>query len=411
MEKPDRVLLFRSLPRELAAELISWLDPEAADRLLLELSDQEARRLLAELDHDDQASLVAELPADAVKRLMRLFPPEDRAEVRHILGYPEDSVGRLMNPDYIAVRPEWYISRVLTEVRAFGEETEALSVLYVTDESGKLIDALSLQRFVISEPDSLVSDIMDYTFVCVSAADDQEEAVRIMQRYDQVALPVVDTTGVLIGIVTIDDIMDVAEKEITEDFHLGAALTPLRRSYWDYGVFRLLKSRIVWLVGLVLINLLSAGVLSAYEHVLAQYVTLTFFIPLIIATGGNSGIQSATMIIRSISTGEVKLSQWTRVVTKEALTGLVIGTILGLIGFGLGVVLGSGPGIGLRVGGVVALTLLSIIAVTNVFSVILPFLLTKLKLDPALASGPFITSVVDVTGLLIYFMWARFILF
>ena len=410
LDKHDRALLFRALPRNLAAELLAWLDPLMVDRVLLELSDPETRSVLAELDPDDRASLLDELPADATKRLMRLLSPDDRAEVRVILGYPEESVGRLMNPDYVAVRPDWDMGRSLEEVRSFGRESAALSVIYVTDEAGLLVDALPLQRFVISPPDRAVRDIMDSTYVYVSAYDDREEAVRVMQRYDQVALPVVDSGQVLIGVVTIDDIMDVAEKETTEDFQLGAAVRPLRGGYLDYGPLQLLKSRIGWLVGLVFVHLLSAAVLSNFEHALAQYVTLAFFIPLVIATGGNSGIQSATMIIRSISTGEVKLSQWFRVMWREALAAVGIGTLLGLLGFVLGMLIGAGPGTGLQVGAVVGCTLLSIILATNVFSVVLPFVLTILRLDPALASGPFITSVVDVVGLLIYFAWAGFFL-
>jgi len=406
VEKGDRVLLFRALPRDLAAELLSWLDSETADRLLLELSDPETRAVLAELDPDDRVSLLEELPAAATKRLMSLLSPEDRAEARIILGYPEDSVGRLMDPDYVAVRPDWDMARVLEQVRSFGRESAAVSVIYVTDETGVLIDALALQRFVVSPADRTVRDIMDDTYVYVSAYDDREEAVRVMQRYDQITLPVVDSGQILIGIVTFDDVMDVAEQETTEDFHRAAAVTPLRRNYWDYSPFLLLRSRIGWLVALVFVHLLSAGVLSAFEHVMAQFVTLTFFIPLVIATGGNSGIQSATMIIRSISTGEVELSQWFKVVLKELMAGLGIGVLLGILGFVLGMILGHGAGIGIPIGLIVACTLFSIIVGTNLFSVVLPFVLTKVNLDPALASGPFITSVVDVVGLVIYFAWA-----
>jgi magnesium transporter len=410
-EKRDRVLLFRALPRDLSADVLSWLDTEIADRLLLELSDPETRSVLAELDPDDRAALVDELPATATKRLMGLLSPGDRAEVRVILGYPEESVGRLMNPDYVAVRPSWTMSRVFEEVRAVGPESATVSVIYVTDERGVLIDALPLERFVVADIGTSVREIMDDIYVYVSAYDDREEAVRIMGRYDQVALPVVDSANVLIGIVTVDDVMDVAEAEVTEDFQLGAAVQPLKGGYWDLGPFQVLRSRIVWLVGLVFVNLISAAVLSAFEDVLASYVTLTFFIPLVIAAGGNSGIQSATMIIRAISTGEIELRQWLKVLLKEAIVGIGIGVLLGALGLVLGMVIGSGPGIGLQVGGVVACTLVSVIVATNIFSVILPFLLTVLNLDPAMASGPFITSVVDVMGLLIYFGWSSVFLF
>ncbi len=405
LDKRDRVLFFRALPRDLAVEVFAYLDSDMTDTLLYELTDAETRHLLAELDPDDRTALLEELPGQVTQRLLNMLSPEDLKEARKLLGYPDESVGRIMTPNYVALRPDWTIARAIEHIRYYGHESETLMIVYVTEHSGKLIDALSLQRVVLADPDSLVQDIMDFSFVSVSAYEDQEEAVRIMRKYDRIVLPVVDSVGVLLGIITSDDVLDVAEEEATEDFQLQAAVAPLKRSYWEATVWTLFRSRIGWLAGLILVNLLSSGVIAAYEEVLAAYVALAFFIPLIIDTGGNAGSQSAMLMIRSLSTGDIRLGQWFRVLGKELLVGLFIGVVLGAMGMALGSLRG-----GLQVGIVVLLTLTSIILVTNFIGMILPFILTKIKMDPAIASGPLITSVADAVGLLIYFGYAGMIL-
>lgn len=401
----DRALLFRALPRHIAAEVFATLGRETRDDLLLILTDREMSQLLGDLDPDDRTYFLGELPGQVTQRLLNLLKPEDLKQARHLLGYPEDSVGRLMRPDYIAVRPHWSVGRAIEHFRRRGKEDETLNMIFIVDDSWRLLDDIPLQRFVLADPDALVSDIMDGQFVTLYASEDREEAVLAMQRYDVVAISVVDSDGVLMGVITVDDILDVAEEEATEDFHLGSAIVPLRESYWDTTVRRLVQSRIGWLAGLVLVNLLSGGVLAAYEEVLLQYVALTFFIPMLIGTGGNAGSQSATIMIRAISLGEVKLSQWLRALLKELLVGAMIGVGLGLLGMGLGLFRG-----GFEIGIVVMLTMIVMLIFTNLIGVGLPFLLIKLGRDPAIASGPLITSIADAVGLLVYLSIATAIL-
>jgi magnesium transporter len=271
----------------------------------------------------------------------------------------------------------------------------------VVDESWKLVDALDLRRFILADPADKVEGIMDYSFVAVAASKDQEEAVRLMQRYALIALPVVDSTGVLLGIVTIDDVLDVAQEEATEDFQRTASVAPLRVSYNAAGVWTLYSKRIGWLAALVLVNLLSSGVIAMFEETLAAVVALAFFIPLIIDTGGNAGTQSAIIIVRALSTGDVKLNQWLRTFLRELAIGVLIGITIGLLGLGLGILRD-----GYMLGIVVFLTMLVMLVITNMIGMALPFLLTRLNLDPAAASGPLITSIADVVGLTVYFTFA-----
>jgi magnesium transporter len=405
LSKPDRVLLFRALPREVAAEVFTWLEGESRDALLRDLTDAETRTLLAEMSPDDRTNLLEELPGNVTQRLLNLLAPDDLREARDLLGYPEESVGRLMTPDYLAVRPDWTVAEALEHIRARGHESETANEIYVTDDRWRLLDALPLQRFVLARPEARVRDIMDGKYVALPATADREEAVREMGRFDLVALPVVDSSGTLVGIVTVDDVLDVAEQEVTEDFHKTSAMAPLRQSYWETGKRFLFRNRIGWLAILVLINLVSSGIIAAFEETLEAVVALAFFIPLIIDTGGNAGAQSATLMIRAISTGDVKLNEWFRAFLKEAVVGLSIGVALGLMGMLLGFFRG-GPEIGI----IVLLTMITMLFLTNLIGLLLPFLLTRLKLDPALASGPLITSIADAVGLIIYFSYAVWIL-
>lgn len=405
LDKPDRVLLFRALPRDLGAEVFAYLEPEPRDALLRELTDGETRHLLASLTPDDRTSVLEELPGQVTQRLLNLLSPEDLKEARQLLGYPEDSVGRLMTPDYVAVMPEWTVEKALQHIRKLGKRSETINVIYVHDASWKLIDALPLQAFILAKAESTVAEIMDYSFVSLNAHDDREEAVRMMQRYGMLALPVVDSKGILLGIVTVDDVLEVAEEETTEDFHRSAAVTPLNRSYWQATLWGLYRSRIVWLAGLVMVSLVSSGVIAVFEETLEALVALAFFMPLVIGTGGNAGTQSATMMIRAISTGDVETGQWAQAFLREMVIGLILGLSLGALGMMIGIFRG-----GFEVGLIVFLTMTVMLVITNLLGMSLPFILTKLKLDPASASGPLVASIADAIGLLVYFSIASRVL-
>ena len=398
LEKNDRALAFHAFPRPLAAEIFSHLDIEQANRLLENLTDEDTRQLLANLKPDDRTQLLEELPGRVTQRLLNLLSPEDLKEARHLLGYPEESVGRLMTPDYVALRPEWTIRRSLDHLRKMGKDSEIISIIYVTTADWKLIDALPLRRLILANLDDTVASLMDESFVSLSAFDDRELAVRALARYDVIALPVVDSGGVLLGIVTVDDVLDVAEEEATEDFHKGAAVAPLDRSYTETAISILVQKRIGWLLILILVNLISSGVIAAFEDTLNTIIALAFFIPLLIGSGGNTGAQSATIMVRALATGDIKLHEWFRTVVKEASVGMILGLIMGFASTFLGLFVGS-----FALGLVVGFSMAAIVLVANLVGTLLPFILTKFKLDPAVASSPLITTIADASGLLIYF--------
>lgn len=405
LEKKERVFVFRLLPRPLSSEVFSYLESKQQDELLRDMTDEEMRQLLTNLSPDDRTQFLEELPGQATQRLLNLLSPEDRKETIQLLGYPEESVGRLMTPDYVAVRPGWTIGQALEHIRNKGRDSETINVIYVVDPLWKLIDALELRRFILARPDLTVEQIMDHTFVSISAFDDREKAVQIIQHYDLDALPVVDSEGILLGIVTVDDVMDVAEEEVTEDFQKAAAVMPLKMGYRESSIWLLYRRRIVWLGGLVFVNLFSAGVIAAYEEILISSIALVFFIPLLIATGGNAGAQSATLMVRAIATGELHLGEWSWAIGREIGIGALLGTTIGLATWGLGLFRG-----GIEIGVVVGLAMITVVIASNLIGVILPFLLTRLRLDPAVASSPLITSIADVVGLIIYFSIATPIL-
>ena len=409
LPRNDRVLFFRALPREVAVEVFSELHGQWRDDLLLALTDGETKDLLAAMNPDDRTNLLGELPGRATQRLLNLLSAEDLREAQQLLGYPEGSVGRLMTPEYLAVRRNWTVSRALQHIRELGSQKETVDVVFVVDEQWHLQDDMPLHKLVLAQPEERVEEIMDGRFVCVEATAEADEALRLMQRYDRIALPVIDSSGVLVGIVTVDDVLDFAERAATEDIQRIGGSAPLHVRYWEASVSLLYRARIGWLAALVLVNLISSGIIAIYEDVLASVVALAFFIPLIIDTGGNAGSQSATTMIRALSTGEVRRGEWLRVAGKETLLGLTVGPSLGALGFLLGWFRG-GAELGLELGLIVMVTMIVMLLITNLMGVLLPFLLIRLRLDPAVASGPLITSIADAAGLLVYFSVASLVL-
>ena len=406
-EKHDRALIFRSLSRHMSAEVFADIEPEQQDSLLHDLTDIETRQLLSTLPPDDRTALLEELPAPMTRRLFGLLSAEDLQEARQLLGYPEESVGRLMTPDYVEVYPDWTVAKALDHIRSKGKDSETINMVYVVDKTGKLLDDIRLRRIILSNTDTKIEELMDKSFASLSAFEDREKAVIMMRDYDLLALPVIDSDGELIGIVTFDDVMDVAEEEATEDIHKSASVAPLKMSYHRAGVFNLYNKRAGWLVILVLLNLVSAGVIAAFEEQLAQTIVLLFFIPILIGTGGNAGAQAATLVIRALVTGDIKMEQWVQTIGKELLVGLLLGVTLGLLGGCLGLLRGD---FNWNISFVVGLSMLSIVVVGNLVGMILPFILAKVKIDPAVASGPLITTIADATGLLIYFSIASVII-
>lgn len=399
LDKPHQILVYRSLPRQRAADMFAHLEPDAQDGLLEALTDTDTRSLLADLSPDDRTAMLEELPATVTRRLMQLLTPEDLEEARQLLGYPEESIGRIMTPEYIRLREEWTVEHAFAHIRKYGRDSEIFNILYVTDGNGLLRDIVRMRRLILASPNTLIRDLLNYNYVSVSAFDDREVAVEKIQRYDVNALPVVDSEGVLVGIVTVDDIMDVAEEEVTEDIQKGVAVTPLESKYSAASPFQLFRKRIGWLLILIFVNLISAGVISSYEEYVLEFITLALFMPLVIASGGNCGAQSATLMVRAIATGDLELSDWFRAVSKEIVVGLFLGVAMALIAGGVGQLYGGD----LKIALIVALSMISIVFVANAFGALLPFVLSRIKVDPAAASTPLITSLMDVLGLIIYF--------
>jgi magnesium transporter len=403
-EQPE---LFRSIPRNVAAQTFEYLDLDIQELLLGELTPDEVGHILNEMAPDDRTALFESLQPGVAGRMMTLLSPEERAVALTLLGYPENSVGRLMTPDYIAVRTNWTVKQVLDYIRLHGKNSETMNVIYVVDNSHKLIDDIRIQEFLLAPLDSRVSDIMDGQYITLKVSDDQESAVDVFRKYDRIALPVIDPTGVLVGIVTVDDVLDVAEEEATEDIQKFGGLEALDEPYIDTPLSQMIKKRASWLIILFLSEMLTATAMGYFEDELKRAVVLALFVPLIISSGGNSGSQAATLIIRALALGEVRLKDWWRVMRREIYSGLLLGLILGVIGFSRIAVwtLFSdiyGPH-WILVAITVGISLIGVVLWGTLSGSMLPFILKKLGADPATSSAPFVATLVDVTGLVIYF--------
>lgn len=400
IEKEYKVLLFRALPREVSTQVFSHIESEERDQLLNELTDGETRRLLADMSPDDRTALLEELPAKVTKSLMNMLSVEDLKEARYLLGYPEESIGRLMTPDFVTVQPDYTIRQAIEHIRKFGKDSETIYRVYVIDDNGRLIDDILLKNLILAEEDMKISELMDDTFLSLSAFDDREEAVRMLEKYDVLALPVVDSNGYIVGIVTFDDIYDVSEEETTEDFQRTSGINPLDQSYLSASIWKLYGKRVPWLLAMVFANFITASVISHFDYVTVAFVSLVAFIPLLTGTGGNSGTQSATLIIRGIATDDIRYNDWLKVFRKELVVGLLLGVSLAVVAFIRGYLESDNA---MQLAWVISTSLIILILWSNVIGSLLPILLHKMKLDPAVISGPVITTIVDVSGLLIYF--------
>ena len=414
LEADPAALVFRLLPRDLATDVFSYLEPDRQQSLIASLGTERVAALLNELDPDDRTALLEELPAEVAQRLIALLTPAERRVTQAILGYPEESVGRLMTPDYVRVKADWSIARALDHVRKYGRDAETIDVIYVIDESRRLIDDLPLRQLLLADPQQTVEALMDRKVVALTATDDREEAVRQMQHYDLIALPVVDSRGILVGIVTFDDVADVAEEEATEDIQKMGGMEALDAPYLEIGLGEMLRKRAGWLSVLFVGRMLTATAMGYFEGEIERAVVLALFLPLITSSGGNAGSQATSLVIRAMAVGEVALRDWWRVLRRELFTGLSLGLWLGLIGLAR-VVFWPDPG-GLygehfvQLGLAVGVSTLGVVTFGAFAGSMLPFLLRLLGLDPAAASAPFVATVVDVTGVVIYFSVAALML-
>ncbi len=410
----DQVIVFRILPRKIAATVFEYLNPPTQEVLLKAMAQGDFAAILNDMAPDDRTHLLEELPASATKQMLALLTPEERAVAVSLLGYPEDSIGRLMTPDYVKVRQDWDVERVLEHIRQYGQDSETLSTIYVVDEQEVLIYDIRIRNFLLTSPSTRVSELMDRRFIALKAVDDQETAIGVFRREDLTALPVTDTSGILIGIVTIDDVLDVAEAEATEDMQKIGGVEALDGPFIQIPLGRMIRKRANWLVILFLGEMLTATAMGFFEAQIERAVVLALFVPLVISSGGNSGSQAATLVIRALAIGEVGLRNWWQVMQRELISGLALGSILGAIGF-LRIAVWSAffnaygehwIGVGLTVG----LALVGIVLWGTLVGSMLPFALRPFGSDPATSSAPFVATLVDVTGLIIYFSVAAVVL-
>jgi len=415
LEPEIAVVIFRLLKKSKAADVFSYLSSAKGVELLEVFSRQQLSDVMNNLEPDERVALMEELPGDLTQKVLNTMAKDDIAQVRRLLGYPAESVGRLMTTNYVRIKSDWTVNKSFEHIRKYGRNAETVNVIYVVDEDEKLIDDLRLNQFILAEPDTPISDIMDESFEALSAFDDQEVAVRMLSKYDRVALPVVDSGGILVGIVTVDDVLDVAEEETTEDMQLMAGMSALDRSYSETGVNDMVGKRIGWLILLFLGQMFTVTAMAGYEDTLAAAAVLALFIPMIISSGGNSGSQAATLIIRSLSTDDLKLNDWFKVLKREMLSGLFLGSILGIMGtvvISFWMVIRGEPFSfeifmqALTVG----TSLIGVVLFGNISGSMLPFIMSKFGLDPAVTSAPFVATLVDVTGIIIYFSLAVFLL-
>lgn len=412
--KDHEAVLFRLLPQDKAVDTFEHLPVENQESLMFALADKDAAAILDDMSADDRTAFLEELPGKVTRRLMNLLAPEERRIATQLLGYPEYSIGRLMTPDYVAIKATWTVSQALEHIRIYGHDSETLNVLYVVEKGGKLVDDIGIREILLAAPEAKVSELMDSQFIALKVSDDQEAAVTTFLRRDRSVLPVTDSSGILVGIVTVDDILDVAEEEATEDMQKLVGVEALEEPYLSIALSTLIRKRSFWLIILFFGQMLTATAMGFFQVELEKALVLALFVPLIISSGGNTGSQAATLIIRALTIGEIRLRDWWRVMRREVFSGLIIGSLLGGLGF-LRIALGeSFTGVYGQywgfIGLTIALSLLGVVMWGTLAGSLLPFVLKRFGLDPATSSVPLVATLVDVTGLIIYFTVASFVL-
>lgn len=408
----DAALVFRILPRAEAADTFEHLPLERQTELVETFADEQLIHVLDEMAPDDRTRLLEELPAEVTRRLVQTLSPEQRKIANQLLGYPERSAGRSMTPEYVSIRPEMTVAQALAHIRERALKSETINVVYITDARGKLLNEARLASLVLASPDARVDDLEKRQLVSIPATALREDVVAAFEKYDRVALPVTDTAGHLVGIITVDDALDVQAEEATEDIQKLGGTAALDAPYLDNELMTMVRKRAGWLTVLLVGEMLTATAMALYEEEIHRAAVLAFFVPLIISSGGNSGSQATSLIIRALALREVELVDWWRVFLRELRTGAVLGVILGAIGFVrvLAWPTAAAGAYNTRVAFTIAGSLMGVVLFGSVVGSMLPFALRRVKLDPATASAPFVATLVDVTGLVIYFTVANLFL-
>jgi len=396
---------FDELPKDTWSDTFSYLPEGVQQSLLQHLDDDNGRLILSGLSPDDRTALLETLPKEEAEQLIKLLTPAEVKSALKQLGYPEDSAGRLMTTSFITVRENWTLGQALDHVRRYKDDQETINTLYITDAKGRLQGTVSLKRLVLEDPGKAVEEMVSGEPVSIMAAEDRTEAARMIQHYDITALPVVDKNGAMLGVVTVDDVMDVVEEENTEDFHKIGGVGAVNLSLRDARPSLLYRKRVGWLVLLVFMNIFGGAGIAYFEETIEAVIALVFFLPLIVDSGGNAGSQAATLMVRALATGDVEVRDWLRLWGKELGVSIALGVTMGAAVWGLGLWRG-----GFDVAMVVSMSMVMVVIVGSMVGMLLPFLLTRMKLDPATASAPLITSIADICGILIYFSIATAVL-
>jgi magnesium transporter len=408
-------VIFRVLPREKAGTVFSYLPLERQEELLHAFSNDQVRSILDEMTPDDRTRLLEELPSEVTRRLLETLTPAELAVARALLGYPEGSAGRVMTPEYVALPPDMKAREALEFIRRNGRDKETLNVVYIVDGQGMLLEDLKLGALVLADPEMNVVDIEDRALVALPATAGRQEILDTFKKYDRVALPVVDATGHMVGIITLDDVVDVAEQQATEEMQKMGGMEALDAPYLEVGFWAMVRKRGGWLAALFLGETLTATAMGYFEKEIERAAVVALFVPLIISSGGNSGSQATSLIIRSLALKELRLRDWWRVCHKEIFSGLALGAFLGMIGFVRILVwhwLGWADyrGHPYQMGITVWISLIGVVGFGSIVGAMLPFILRRLGFDPATSSAPFVATLVDVTGLCIYFLVAMMVL-
>ncbi|MBO4845088.1 MAG: magnesium transporter [Lachnospiraceae bacterium] len=403
LEDAEQLKLFRILPKDMAADVFSYLDVDNQQYIISSLSDKDAAGIIDNLMADDATDLLEEMPANVVKRLLALASPETRRDINHLLRYPEDSAGSIMTVEYVDLKENLTVEQAISRIRKVGVDSETINICYVLDSRRKLVGTVALRYLLLTDPDELIGDIMHENVISINTLMDQEEVARTFQKYDFTAMPVVDNESRLVGIITVDDVVDIMEKEATEDIEKMAAIVPTDKPYMRTGVFETYKKRIPWLLLLMISATFTGKIISSFEDALSVYVILTAFIPMLMDTGGNAGGQASVTIIRGLSLDEIEFSDMIKVIGKEVRVAALCGITLAMCNFAKLMLLDK---VGLSVALVVCCTLVCVVLIAKIVGCTLPMFAKKLGFDPAVMASPFITTIVDAISLLIYFQIA-----
>lgn len=399
IDEEDIIRVFRLLPKDDAAEVFSYLEPDLQEKLINSFTDKELKQVVDDLYMDDTVDLIEEMPSNVVKRILKGVPKKERDVINELLKYPEDSAGTIMTTEFIDLKINMTVKEAFAKIKKIGINNENIYTCYVLDISRKILGILDVKDLLLADEDELIKNIMETNVITVNTLDDKEEVAKKFDKYDFIALPVVDKEERLVGIVTIDDAIDVLQEENTEDFEIMAAITPIEDSYFKTSVFKHARNRILWLLLLMISATLTGSILTHYEQAFAALPILVSFIPMIMDTGGNCGSQSSTLIIRGMAMDEIKLKDFLKAIWKELRVALLVGTGLALVN-GLRIFIQYKD---LKLSIVLGLTLIGTVCMAKILGCMLPMLAKRLKLDPAIMAAPLITTMVDTCSILIYF--------